>query len=152
MAKTKTVATRPSTEATAIELFAMHVAAKAAEKVRDQLEEGSKTAVDVELRVKGMVQVGLGETRETTVKPELVNLVGLMLEFSDAGQRKRLEKKLDSAYSLADAECGPECCAEMRILAEKAIARWSKKKEQERRGAVTGVVTVEVLARHGEEL
>jgi hypothetical protein len=135
-------------DATPIELFALARAAKAAEKVRDHLEEGTTAEVDVKLRLKGMLQIGMNEIRERSVKPELVNLLGMILEFLPSGGRRKLEKKLDSAFSLADASCWPECVPEMRILAEQAIARWSRKDEHVQRGAVTGVVTVEVLARN----
>jgi hypothetical protein len=132
---------------TAVELFAILRAAKAAEKVRDHLPEGTSTFVDIELRLHGLLQVGLNEIRERTVKPEMVNLLGLILEYLTTPVRRRLEKQLDSAFSLADSQAWPECCPESRVLAEQALARWSRKEESMQRGTVTGGMQVEVLAR-----
>lgn len=134
-------------EPTAIELFALARAAKAAEKVRDHLEEGTAPAIDVTIRLHGMLQIGLSEIKERRVKPDLVNVLGLVLEVLSSNQRRNLEQRLDAMHENADSELWPEPAPEMRILAEKAIDRWSRLEERPQRGAVTGVIRVEVLSR-----
>jgi len=142
--------TAASTDLTPIELAALARAAKAAEKTRDQLEDGATADVDVTVRLHGTLQVGLPAVMERRVKPDLVLVVALVLEALGAGERRKLEKKLDGwfdVYRRVDSIEWPESAPEMRILAEQAVARWSQKEERGQRGAVTGVIVAEVVAR-----
>jgi hypothetical protein len=137
----------PSAELTPMELHAVARVGKGAEKVRDHLADDHFELIDVTLRIKGSMTVGVPELREKTVKPDAVELLALVFEMLPAGQRRVLEKRLDSAYQLADTEARPEQQPAFRILAEQAIARWTKKDERVQRGAVTGTVAAEVLYR-----
>lgn len=137
----------PSTELTALELFAMLRAAKTADDFRDQLAPGTMGQVDFEVRIKGMVSVSPPQPRTELARPDTVGLFALVLDSLPTATRDKLEKALNTIYA-KDLEDWPSASPEMRQVAEVAVSRWTRRQKKTQRGPITAMVTAEVLARH----
>lgn len=138
----------PSTELTAVEYFALLRASKKhTERLRDELKPGSMHKVDVEVRVSGMISVGLPQPREEHIQPDLITFFALVLDNLPTGTRPKLENALNALFKKHLEGDWPSASPEMRAVASTAVARWTRVKPGNQRGAVSGMIETVVLAR-----
>lgn len=130
-----------------LELHALWIFGKKAEKVRDALDAGGGQLVDVTVRITGAVSVGLAESYERNVMPDPVSLLAVVLAPLGSATRKKIAAALDAVYAGLEEGEQPPLEPLTRQLAEIAIDRITKKKKIETRGRVTGALNCEIVAR-----
>lgn len=149
MAKQQQLPLTDDVELSALEYHGLAIAAKPASKLRDRLELGG-ARVDITVRVHGDVLVA-GDAESTVIKAVPADLL-LAFVLSALGPKTRA-----AAYEAAIQECAefvrggnlPAPQPTHTALAEDLLRHCSRPVVQRRRGNVTGVVQVELVARAG---
>ena len=140
----------PGDAPTPLELHALAVAGKPAEKVRDRLEPIVAAPIALHLFLSGAISVGAEQSFETTSKPSLATLFALLLDQirDDNLRLLRSLQKIEERY--ADFLAGgaePAPTPEAKVVAEDLVARLSRKTVSIRRGSVTGTISAEIHGR-----
>lgn len=152
---------------TALELCAVKVLGRDADKRRDEVSVGKGQTVDVSLRLKGFIDVG-DETKMTTrTKPSGTAMLALVFELLAKSETwDELKNQITSKKAMSVDEIGtwmakrlsdqiiasftensvfPTTIKEHELRAKDVVEQTTSKKENPRRGLLKGTLEVETL-------
>lgn len=129
-----------------LELHALKILGRPADKARDRLAEGNGQAVDFVVRIRGAVNVGLTTESDTVEKPELATLLAVVLESLSPRVKSKLlpavRERLNAFVAGGDPPQPAKAAAdELQDL----VAACSRPAKQTKRGNVTGSLNAERL-------
>ncbi len=147
--KQKTFLDLVGEEPTPLDLFALKIAAKACDKVRDRLETAQGQQIDLLVSLKGYVDVGGEQSCVTREKPKADVLLALVFDALGPQTRAKVMRDVSLACALFATGAGeaPEPSAEARKLGEDLAEACGREVRTVRRGNVAGSVQALIVSR-----
>lgn len=145
MAK-KCAAQSEPTRLTPLELHALKILSKAADKVRDELRQGTGQVVDFTVRITGAINVPPDNEFDRAVKPTAEDMLAIVLAAVGGRTQSTILRTLTDAYgNLATDEerSRPVVPAEALRTAQTALLACTIQRTTTQRGGVVGSLKLE---------
>jgi hypothetical protein len=127
-----------------LELHALKILGKGADKVRDELPPGTGQKIDFAVRISGAVDVQVDVAYDTPVKPQLADVLVIALGAVGPRSRAAICDALEEAFGgLKKGIDRPELAASELETSDRLIERLTRKREKEQRGGVVGSLKLE---------
>jgi hypothetical protein len=130
----------------ALELHAVKIIGRKAEKQRDKLQVGSGQPIDLVLHISGAIDVQPNIKFDSIEKPTVEDVLALAMAKLPPRTRATFVDRLQGAYRNARAGKPPRVKDEARKAAEELLVTLSRPCVKKQRGGVVGSLKIERLA------
>jgi hypothetical protein len=132
---------------TALELHALKIAGKGADKRRNELEVGTGQTVDFTVHISGAIGVGDDVSYGANIHAQMTDVLAVCLANAGPTARKRIKVALIETYaSLEPDQENPEVKSEHLKEAEQVLRMLVRTKKKDQRGGVNGSLKVTKLS------
>jgi hypothetical protein len=138
---------KPSAKLLPNELHALKIVSKKAEKLRDKLTVGTGQCVDFTIRVVGAIDVGAKVAFDSDLRPELPDVLAIILGSIGPGVQRTLSNALEAAYANTKGDEQPKASDAAREAAKGLIESITRRVKKSQRGAVVGSLRIERLGK-----